>query len=804
MALLLARPSAAPRRRPACRHCGSPVPAGAPGEFCCPGCAYVHRLIGEHGFDAYYRIKDPVTAPAAGAVFEPRDYAWLAERQREAEAGPLPPRLSLEVQGISCAACVWLIEAVTGREAGVREVRVDASAGTLELAWSAGAFDAAAWAARLQAFGYLVGPGGAAAERPESAALARRAGLCAAFALNVMLFTLPGYFGMRPDFAYAGVFRLLALLFATLSALVGGSYFCSRALAALRARATHIDQPIALGIAGAYLGSLAGWITGRPSLQYFDFVATFTLLMLAGRWAQVRAVERNRRRVLRLQPLPRRFRLAAGGEVAREELVSGQEYQVDPGQTVPVESELRDAAASLSLASISGEPLPRAFARGQIIPAGAANVGRSPLTVASRQGWSQSLLAQLVAPLRREGFRSGFLDRIVRGYVLGILAASLVAGLGWAAATGDLGRAGAAALAVLVVSCPCALGLALPLADEIAIARLRRRGVFVREGDLWNRLRRVRLVAFDKTGTLTLESPVLLNPEVLPGLAPEERAALAALVQGDRHPVGQALWEALLVAGAAPPLAGAPQEVPGCGVRLGPWTLGKAGWADPGPAGPDAVLARNGAAVARFRLADSVRPDAAEEVARLGAEGYPVYILSGDDPARVAALGERLGLPAGSALGGLSAEDKARWLKAPSRRGALMLGDGANDSLAFEQALCRGTPVVHRGILESRADFYYLQRGIGGVRDLLAAGRAHARTQRAVVVYSLAYNLAAMACAAAGWVSPLAAAVLMPVSSLLSLAIVTFGLRSATFGAYGEALLDPDPRGAGGAPGLVQ
>ncbi|HVW22146.1 MAG TPA: heavy metal translocating P-type ATPase metal-binding domain-containing protein [Opitutaceae bacterium] len=797
MAVLLK--SAPPRaRRPACRHCGSPVPAAPGGDFCCPGCAYVHRLIEEHGFEAYYRIKDAVTAPAAAAVFEPRDYGWLAERQRAAEAAGGAPRLTLEVQGISCAACVWLIEAATRREPGMREVRADASAGSLEVAWSPGSFDAPAWAGRLQAFGYLVGPAGELAERLESAALGRRAGLCGAFALNVMLFTLPAYFGMSPDFAYAGVFRLLALLFATLSVLVGGSYFCSRALAALRAGATHVDQPIALGIAGAYAGSLLGWISGRPSLQYFDFVATFTLLMLAGRWAQVRAVERNRRRILRLQPLPPRYRLCAGGEVAREELRPGQHFQVAAGQAVPVESELLEAGADFSLASISGEPLPRPFERGQLVPAGAANVGRGPASLAARQGWGQSLLSQLIAPTRRRAASAAWLDRIVRGYVFGIIAAAAAAGLGWEIATGDAARAGAAAVAVLVVSCPCAIGLALPLADEIAIAGLRRRGVFVRESDLWHRLRRVRAVAFDKTGTLTLESPVLLNPEELRALAPEARAALAALVQGDRHPVGQALWEALLVAGGTIPLAGDVRETPGSGVTLGAWSLGKAGWADRGPAGEDTVLARDGAPIAHFRFCDAVRPDAREDIGRLCAAGFPVFILSGDHPAKVRALAAALGLPEANAHGGLSAEDKARWLAARAPHSALMLGDGANDTLAFREALCRGTPVVHRGILEAQADFYYLRRGIGGVRDLLAVGRAHARTQRMVVGYSLAYNLAAVGVAAAGRIGPLAAAILMPASSLLSLAIVTFGLRSANVTADAQALLHPQPGGTRG------
>ena len=778
-----AEAKAAPRRAGAgCRHCGAPLadPRLAQTGFCCSGCAYVFRLVHEHGLDAYYRIKDPVTAPADGAVFQPRDYAWVEAAQAEAEAAAPDrlPELLLDVQGISCAGCVWLIERLYQQEAGARDIVVNAQLGSMRLRWVRGAFRAAEWARRLQAFGYLLGPAGEKPAELESTGLSRRIGLCAAFALNVMLFTLPAYFGMGRDFEYAGLFRLLALVFATLSVLVGGSYFIGRAARAVRTLAMPIDLPIAIGIAGAYGSSLYGWLAGRDKFLYLDFVATFTLLMLVGRWAQVVAVERNRQRLLRRQPVPPRVRLAGGGEVARERLAAGQSMLIGAGQTVPVEARLEDAPAAFSLASISGEAEPRVFAAGQRVPAGAINVDRRGARLCALQPWDRSLLAQLLAPAERAGSRHRLLERIVRSYVVGILVAAAGTWGAWWFATGDPVRGGSAAIAVLVVACPCAIGLALPLADEMATAALRRRGVFVRESDLWSKLKGVRKIVFDKTGTLTLETPVLLNPEAVAGLDGAAREALLGLVQDNFHPIGQCLLEQLLAAGSGPALTGTVEEVVGAGVALGGWSLGRAGWRDGGPAGSETVFARAGREVARFRFVDSARPGAAGELAALAREGFGLYILSGDSRQKVAALAAELGLPADHVEGAMTPEDKAAWIDRHARGEALMLGDGANDSLAFDRALCRGTPVIHRGVLEGKSDFYYLRRGIGGIREVLAMERVRRRTQRAIIVFSIAYNLAASGLAMAGLVNPLAAAVLMPASSLASLGIVILGMRS--------------------------
>lgn len=772
-----------------CRHCGAPLIDARMRDsgFCCAGCSYVFRLVHEHGLAGYYRIKDDVTAPADAAVFQSRDYGWLETAQHEAETSANKiPELTLDVQGISCAGCVWLIERVFQQQPGARDINVNAQYGTMRLRWVREQFSAAEFARKLQAFGYLAGPAGEVVAEPESRGLVKRIGLCAAFAMNVMLFSLPVYFGMERSYEWAGLFGLLSLVFATLSLLVGGTYFLSRGVRALRERALHIDLPIAIGIMGAYLGSLYGWIAGEERFVYFDFVATFILLMLVGRWAQVAAVERNRRRLLSQQPKLQRVRLTDGSEVTPEKLEAGQGLQLASGQTLPVESQLNGGEAVFSLASINGEAEPRVFRAGQRVPAGALNVGRADVRLTALQTWNESLLAQLLQPGERAGERHVFLERIVRGYVIGILAVATLAGLGWWMATGDALHSGAVVTAVLVVSCPCAVALAFPLADEIATVALRRHGVFVREGDLWTRLARVKKLVFDKTGTLTLETPVLRNPDAIGRLDAAARSALFALVRDNPHPLSQCLLENLLSTGAGERLthsagsgqAGEVRETIGFGVESGSWSLGRAGWRDV-IGGEGTVLAWNGVVLARFHFCETIRPDARSEMAALEEQGFATFILSGDCRERVERLAAELGLHPSHALAELTPQGKAAWLDAHAASDAMMLGDGANDSLAFDHALCRGTPVIHRDVLERKADFYYLGRGIGGLRALFHVNALRRRTQQAVLVFSVAYNLLAVGLAVAGKMNPLVAAALMPINSLLTLAIVMGGMRAA-------------------------
>ncbi len=774
----------------ACTHCGTQfTPAEITAEFCCAGCQFVHHLIEEEGLDRFYELKGSERLmPASAAVLLPVDATWAEAVQIEAESRAGEGRLAearFDLQGISCVGCVWLIEAVFEKAPGAGRCLVNVQRGEISLSWMTGQFDLPGFIARLRQFGYSLAPHTGRAVVPSASGL--RLGLCGGLMLNAMAFTLPRYLGMEASFPLAGVFELVAALSATISLLAGGSYFIQRAWAAVRLRRLHLDVPIAAGILAAWLGSVAGWLTGYAGLLYFDFVATFIFLMLLGRRLQEASVAGNRSRLLHSDPL-----LAAAPSVVR-----GAELAIPPGAVIPVASELLEGPVSLSLEWINGEAEARSYAAGQLAPAGAVNLGAGPLKVRAREDWAESLLSQLAAPADEEtdSVSARWLDRVLRLYLSVVLIASVSGGVWWLISGAGWATALQVSISVLVVSCPCALGVAVPMAHELAVGRLRRLGIFVRRVDLWPRLRRVKRLIFDKTGTLTLEAPGLVDPTVLDRLTPAALEKLALLVRDSRHPFDAGLREALSNRGIvrAAVAGDSVQEEPGKGRRHvdasgAVWTLGRADWAaageEPVPEGVDAVFRCDGVALASFRFTESVRPDARTEIAIFRQRGFDVRILSGDSQDKVSAVAACLDLPAGAAHGRLQPAEKAAWVREHGAD-ALFVGDGANDSLAFDAAVCRGTPAVERGLLAEKADFYFLSRSLKPIRQLFEVAALRRSGVRQAFAFALLYNLGAIALALTGHMNPLLAAILMPLSSLVTLAIVRLAAGRRSGGPLG-------------------
>ncbi|MES2660474.1 MAG: heavy metal translocating P-type ATPase metal-binding domain-containing protein [Verrucomicrobiota bacterium] len=770
-----------------CEHCGTEFsPKAGALRFCCKGCEFVADLISENGFGQFYDLKQGLAvAPVRSRPFEEHDFSWLAAKVTEAEEKATSTgngaRLDLALEGISCVGCVWLVEKLFARHPGNVRAAANPSSGRLHLEWMPGKCELEPFLRELCQFGYVAAPAGTAGGDFERRRLAARLGLCGAFALNTMGFSLPVYLGMPADFEFAGLFKLIAFLSATLSMLVGGGYFMDRAWRALGAGSLHIDLPIALGLMSAYVGSITGWALGKEQLLYFDFVSIFVCLMLGGRYLQTSAVERNRRRLVRRQPVPEAVPRAdgEGAPVGRAEISPGLKFLLGPGQALPVSGVLAAGEADFSLEWIHGEADPVRYSAGSRLPAGAILLSRTPAAVEASERWEDSLMAKLTAAAGAERGSPG-LDKLLRVY-LSIVLVMGVAALALWGMRGDWLTGAQAMISVFVVSCPCALGVAIPLADDLAASAMERLGVFTRTASLWPRLRKVRRVIFDKTGTLTLERPVLENPQTVEKLDDEAALALARMTHGSLHPIARSLLEALGTRGQKL-LAGGGEfetrEFPGLGVSLksadGDWSLGKTGWLGSGLVGEAAgsELRKDGGLVAAFHFSESLRPGAVAMLRRLEEKGLSLHLLSGDHPAKVAKMAAALGLPEGQAHGGLSPDKKADAVKQLDRQDTLYLGDGANDSLAFDAAFVTGTPVVDRSLLESKADFYTLGSGLEFLPRLLATAVARANAVRAAFGFALIYNATTVAFSMAGKMSPLLAAVLMPLSSIVSIVIV--------------------------------
>ncbi|MEZ5300803.1 MAG: HAD-IC family P-type ATPase [Verrucomicrobiales bacterium] len=522
---------------------------------------------------------------------------------------------------------------------------------------------------------------------------------------------------------------------------------------------------------------------GVRDLIYFDFVATFIALMLLGRLLQEKASAASRRHLSSRDAAPRELATPGGGSLPVGDLAPGTEFLLAPGSALPAAATLTGGDAEFSLEWISGEPEPRPWKRGRRVPSGAINIGRAPVALRAEEAYADSLVAKLTAGAKGRAFRHAGLERLLRWYLGAVLGIAVAGFAAWLASGAKFGDALQVFISVLVVSCPCAIGVAIPLADELAAGALRRIGLFVKSADIWAKLSGIRRIAFDKTGTLTLEVPELANPEALAALDPAARSALAALVRDSLHPAAQALREALEATGtggSAPPMVGEVEETPGQGVAMAAgdgarWTLGRPGWQGEPAGDPDASsqLCRNGRAVAAFRFREALRTGAADEIAQLRAAGLDIVILSGDRRANVARMGAALGLPPDACLAELTPDQKAERVG----EGTLFLGDGANDSLAFDAAACRGTPASDSGILGAKCDFFFLGRGLRAIRAAFQVAALRRRTVVNAFAFALIYNAAAVGAALAGWMSPLLAAILMPISSLVTLALVTASLR---------------------------
>ena len=810
----------------ACIHCGTPVPANASdARFCCAGCAYVHELLQSEGLEKFYQLRgaQPLLPVSVQALRE-RDHAWLAESSAAAESKAASAtdgltKLELSVQGMSCLGCVWLIEKVHQQQAGSGRVTIHPSRGELTLEWTPGAFSPVEFAVNLQRFGYLLGPRDDTKRASVADSLLKRMGLCGAFAMNAMAFTLPSYLGMTPDFMFAGWFDLVAACSATLALLVGGSYFAEKSWRALRHGVLHIDTPITLGIGAAWLGAMAGWATGVHGLKYFDFVATFVFLMLAGRWLQQSAVERNSRRMLKGAVVAGHVNvcLADGSTSLKSlrEVRPGDAVRLKQGDLCPVRARLQSPSVALSLEWINGESAATERAEGQMVPSGSLIVSNRPVDVIALEGWEGSLLQRLITSDRTEHETSPFVGALLRWYLIAVVIIGIAGAIAWLALGAGIVAALQVMISVFVVSCPCALGVAAPFADDLAATKLQALGVFVRANFLWQRLARVRRIMFDKTGTLTAEHPALKNPEALQALDTSSRNALRHLVSTSLHPVSRSLFDSLGPSASAADAAEDGQadieEVVGMGMRhrLADGTvyaLGRPGWMNPENASPataaDVIFTRNGATLAAFEFQDRLRPATRAAVDALRQSGIRVEMLSGDRHEKVALIAAQLDLPADCWHAGMTPDQKAAMVRGEGAAQTLFIGDGANDSLAFDEAMCAGSPVTGKNFLEHKADFYFLGNSLRFVPALLAVARRRMLAVRCVFAFALLYNACAIALALAGMMSPLLAAVLMPASSMITLVLARAILGGREFHRESQ---DTEARSQAvrGAPGPV-
>lgn len=689
--------------------------------------------------------------------------------------------LHLMVEGVHCGGCIRRIERGLADLPGLREARMNLTTRRLAVRWDGGRERAAEVMRRLAALGYDAVPYEPSrltgADAREERELLRSMAVAGFATANIMLLSVSIWAGHVEGMGTytRTLFHWLSALIALPALVYAVRPFARSALQALRAGRTNMEVPITLAVILASAVSLAETMN-HGEHAYFDSAVMLLFFLLVGRYLDRRARGRARSAAERLLALgAQAVTVLSPDGTARllppEQVEPGMTVLAAAGERIAVDGAVASGVSEVDTSLITGETLPGRVAPGDRVFAGTLNIG-APLRLTVGAVGEKTLLAEIVRLMetaeQRRARYVGLADRLSRVYapVVHVLALAsflgwwLVMGLAWPAAL-------MIAVAVLIITCPCALGLAVPAVQVIASGRLMRRGILLKSATALERLAKVDTVVFDKTGTLTLGRPELQREGVSPA-ALREAASLAA---ASRHPLARALQRACPEAPAAEDV----EEVPGCGLRRataeGEVRLGSRRWCgiaeDSTAAGPELWLLRPGEAPQLFRFDDRLRSDAAEVVAALRRRGLAVELLSGDREATVAGVAAALGIETWRAA--QSPADKVARLEALADEGrrVLMVGDGLNDAPALAAASVSLSPSSAVDISQTAADAVFQGEALAPVPETLAvAGRAE-RLVRQNFALSIGYNALAVPLAVLGFVTPLVAAVAMSGSSLL-------------------------------------
>ncbi|MCK9985589.1 MAG: P-type Cu2+ transporter [Azoarcus sp.] len=795
-----------------CYHCGLPVPPqtshyvaidGVERRMCCVGCEAVARSIVDNGLTDYYRHRDAMPEPQKEALpaelqelglFDHPDFQKsfvepVGEHEREA---------SLILEGITCAACVWLNEQHVSRQPGVSLVDINYATRRARVRWDERRTRLSDILAAIQAIGYRAYPYDA--ERSEQIAKRERRSMLwrlfvAGFGMmQVMMYAFPAYLAgdgdLTPDIEL--LMRWASLVLTLPVVLYSAAPFFRRALRDVRLRRLGMDVPVALGVGSAFAASVWATLTARGEV-YFDSVTMFVFFLLCGRYLEMIARQKAVRGVEELGKVLPAFaeRLAGwpsltGERVPVSQLVVGDVLRVRPGEVVPADGVVIDGQSDANEALLTGESLPVPKSVGSEVTGGSINIS-SPLAIRVEQTGDSTRLAAIQRLMERAASEKPAIarqsDKVAVVFIVVLLVLASVTGVVWYFV--DPSRALWVFVSVLVVACPCALSLATPVALTVATDALARMGVLVTRGHAIETLANANHFVFDKTGTLTLGRLTLEETLPLADLdVGQLRAIAGALEQSSEHPVARALRRSNDDADlpAARNLAsetgqGVTGTVDGESYWLGRPDFVAAHLGCDLPSSVDELSGRGGSVVALggrgrclglFRLADVARPEAGQLSAKLAAEGIRTTVLSGDTQSVAASIAARLGL--NEAHGGMTPQGKRDFiagLQADPSAVVAMVGDGVNDAPVLAQAHVSVAMGGGTELARNQGDIVLLSENLAGLGRGVDLARRTLTVIRQNLWWSFAYNFTSVPLAMAGLVTPWMAGIGMAGSSLL-------------------------------------
>ena len=682
-------------------------------------------------------------------------------------------QLEFAVPDAHCASCIRSIESALDALPQVESARVNLSRRRVRVVFDPARGAVAEIAPAIIGSGYhthVVDPDAETEGDPVLRELVRALAVAGFAAGNIMLFSVSVWSGAEG--ATRDLFHWISALIALPAIAYAGRPFFRSAWRALRVARTNMDVPISIGVILAALLSLFETLQSGEH-AYFDASTTLLFFLLIGRTLDHLMGERARSAVTNLARLAPRgaIRVFEDGRreyVALNDIAPGMELELRAGERVPVDATVVGGSSELDYSIVTGETRPLQVGPGSPLMAGAGNLSGT-LTVRCDKPSNESFLARMAAMMEAaEGAKSSYrriADRAAAIYAPAVHTIAITTFLGWGLVTGDWHAAVLNAVAVLIITCPCALALAVPIVHVVAAGRLFEGGVLMKDGVALERAAQVDSVAFDKTGTLTYGEPRLVKSRTDSDEAMRVAASLAAR---STHPLSRALVAALP---AAVPFAGETTEAPGLGIegRIGTtvWRLGNARWdgveVAPEGEGSQVWITRDGQPMGCFEFADEPRADAAATIAALKSAGLPVRMLSGDRRGAVATVAGKVGIAAFDA--GLLPEDKVAVIRGLGK--VMMVGDGINDAPALRAAHVSMAPSSAADIGRSAADFVFTGDKLAAVPFVINTAKRAAAIVRENLVLAIGYNIVAVPLAIAGQVTPLIAAVAMSGSSIV-------------------------------------
>lgn len=783
-----------------CLHCKLTIPEGdlvvdeVDGEelrFCCNGCQGVYRIINGAGLGNFYRQRDWSEEGVPDGVFdtefnESMLAAHVVTRSKDSAD------ISLIIEGIRCASCVWLLEKLLGKVQGIEAIRVNYGTHRAQIRFNPEATTPAVIFAAISRLGYLPHPhtSGAAqqAAAREQRSLLIRFGTAAFLSMQVMGFSFAlygGYFhGIDPDVRQ--MIQYFAAAVATPVVFYSGWPFLAGAWRSLKNKAPSMDLLITLGVMTAYSYSVYSLIVGGE--VYFDTASMIITLILLGRLFEGSARSRSISSIDKLLQLaPDSANLIQGDDikvVASNSLKTGDLILIRPGERIPVDSLIQEGRTELDEATITGEPMPVLRQQGDKVSAGTLNLSAS-IKLSVERVAAESFIARMALMVEEAQNRKApiqsLADKVATLFVPFVTLVAFGTWLYWFSTEGSTTAALLNAVSVLIVACPCALGLATPTAVLVASGNSAVRGILFRGGDILEATARIDTLAFDKTGTLTLGKPTVKQIIPAPGQSEENLLAIASQAEsGSSHPIASAIIARAKTAGVLSGTAASVETVPGRGVRMkghdGEVLIGSSAFleecgveAPPVEAGAltEVYVSHKGVWVGALLIHDPLRDEAVSAVKQLQKLGMGTVLLTGDRSATAQAVSSRLSIA--EYRTNLNPEGKAAWIRARQAEGrkVLMVGDGINDAPALSLAdvgcaMGGGTDIA----LET-SDLVLTKPNLGRLYEAIYIARKTLQVIKQNLFWAFAYNFITIPLAASGNLAPVWAAVTMASSSVI-------------------------------------